>query len=237
MTSCWLPAVMSMCSAYIQGPTYIHMERAWGWGSLPNSPSIKRYYQNSILYIWVPWFLPKLRKRAFLGCPAQFYGFRSETWTIQRCTHTFIYVANVFPHFLGLVLIGREQPHYCRRLSAPGVMYTSPATCFSKSWNARLGRTMVRLRWTTGTCKYCIPVNHTTMLVWSLPVDLHQALPRSRSPSPGLCATILHNHDIPTLHTLALTTINCYCRGTDVRLVPAAAFQGCTSKYSTKDGR
>ena len=27
-----IPAVISMCVAYIHGPTYMHMERAWGWG-------------------------------------------------------------------------------------------------------------------------------------------------------------------------------------------------------------
>ena len=73
-----------------------------------------------------------------------------------------------------------------------------------ESWNSCLSCTTVTIRWTASICKYCIPVNHTTMLVWSLPVHLHQAPPQSRSPSPGLCATILHTYDISTLHTLTL---------------------------------
>ena len=28
----WIPAVISMCVAYIRSPRYIHMERTWGWG-------------------------------------------------------------------------------------------------------------------------------------------------------------------------------------------------------------
>ena len=31
------------------------------------------------------------------------------------------------------------------------------------SWNAWLGRTTVKLRWTTSACKHCMPVNHTVM--------------------------------------------------------------------------
>ena len=108
---------------------------------------------------------------AFSRCPAQFYGDRSEILTIQTFTHTIIYVADVFPHFLGLVLIGREQPHYCRRFSAPVgagyqlhrlllipvLVHVPLSTSVEKianitphshiaSWNAWLGRTMVRLR-------------------------------------------------------------------------------------------
>ena len=46
--------------------------------------------------------------------------------------HTYMRSMVFFPHvFRGLVLIGREQPHYCRCLSAPGAVYTSPATCYS----------------------------------------------------------------------------------------------------------
>ena len=45
--------------------------------------------------------------------------------------HTYIRSMMFFLHFLGHVLIGREQRHHWRRLSAPGATYTSPATCFS----------------------------------------------------------------------------------------------------------
>ena len=98
-----------------------------------------------------------------------------------------------------------------------------------ESWNAWLGRTTVRLRWTASTCKYCIPVNHT-MLVWSLPVHLHQALPQSRLPSPGLCDDTTQVRYLWSPHP-DTTTMNCYFRGTDVHLVPAAAYEGCIAKH------
>ena len=91
--------------------------------------------------------------------------------------HIYIRSMMFLTHFLGLAFIGREQPHYCRRLSAPSAIYTSPATCFStcplattvekitnitrhshmESWNAWLGRATVKLCWTASTYKYCIP--------------------------------------------------------------------------------
>ena len=73
----------------------------------------------------------RMKKMAFLRCPAQLYGFRSEILTIQ----TFIPIRSMMcsRHFSGFVLIGREQPHCCRRLSAPSAIYTLPATCFSTS--------------------------------------------------------------------------------------------------------
>ena len=45
--------------------------------------------------------------------------------------HIYIRSMMFLTHFLGLAFIGREQPHYCRCLSAPSAIYTSPATCFS----------------------------------------------------------------------------------------------------------
>ena len=161
---------------------------------------------------------------AFLRCPAQVYGFRPEILTIQTFTHTLIYVPGIMMFsrtFWGLywsavnshITVGACLVPFTPRLLSVSV-HVPLATIVEKiayitryshieSRNARLGRTTVRPRWTTRTWKYCIPVNHT-ILVWSLPVHLHQALPQSRSPSPGLCATILHKYDISTLHTLAL---------------------------------
>ena len=161
---------------------------------------------------------------AFLRCRAQCYGFRSEILTIQTFTHTLIYVAWCFSRtFWGLywsvvntyITVGacRHLVPFTPRL-LPISVHAPLATTVEKianitryshieSWNAWLGRTTVRPRWTASACKYCIPVNHT-MLVLSLPVYLHQALPQSRSPSTGLCATILHRYDISTLHTLVL---------------------------------
>ena len=111
-------------------------------------------------------------------------------------------------HFLGHVLIGREQPYYCRRPSAPGAICTSPATCFSTRpvghycWKNReyysiLTHFIMEFMVGTYNGKTTLNVNivYTTMLVWSLPVHLHQALTQISSPSPGLCATILHYYD------------------------------------------
>ena len=167
------------------------------------------------------WFRKKNGEKGISAMPRSILRF--SIWNFNDPNiypHTCICSMMFFPHFLGLVLIGREQPHYYRRLVPftprllPVSVHVPLATTVEKianitrysrieSWNAWLGRTTVRLCWTASTCKCCIAVNHT-MLVWSLPVHLHQALPHSRSPSPGLCATILHKYDISTLHTLAL---------------------------------
>ena len=161
---------------------------------------------------------------AFLRCPAQFYGFRSEISNDPNIyPHTYIRSMMFSRTFWGLywsvvnshIIVGT-----CRRLGLfipcllPVSVHVPLATTVKKianisryshieSWNAWHGRTTVRLRWTASTCKYCISVSHT-ILVWSLPIHLHQALTQSRSPSPGLRATIRHKYDIPTLHTLAI---------------------------------
>ena len=65
-------------------------------------------------------FEKKMGKRAFLQCPAQFYGFRSEILTIQTFTHTLVYVAWCFSRtFWGLywwVVNSHITVGACRRL-------------------------------------------------------------------------------------------------------------------------
>ena len=97
-------------------------------------------------------------------------------------------LAFLFYHIPGRS-IDAEHLRHLPLMTAPGVNDTSPATCFFCtymqwrvlyatigkiassirhshiiSWNARLGRRTVRLRWTTSKCKWCMPVNHTTLL-------------------------------------------------------------------------
>ena len=165
-----------------------------------------------------------MRKMTFLQCPSQFYGFRSEIFTIQTFTQTPICVPLCFSRTFSWGLYwspenGHTPVSVCRRLApfiprlhvtvdvpfATAVEKIANITLYSHiaSWNPWLGRTTVRLRWTASTCKYCIPVNHTTVLVWSFPVHIYQALPQPSPPSPGLVATIIHKYDISTLHTLA----------------------------------
>ena len=163
-------------------------------------------------------------------------------------THTLIYVAWCFPHiYSGLYWsVGNNYtsvgacrlllPFIPRLLPVSGhVPFATTATKNANitryshipPWNAYwVSRTTVRLRWTASTYEDCVPVNHTTMLVWSLPLHLHQAIPQSSSPSPALFATILPKYDISILPHPSTTTINSYFPGTEVRLVPTAADEG-----------
>ena len=87
-----------------------------------------KFYSRYLSYV----ISTKYGENDISAMPRSVLRFSIWSLTIQTFTHTCIYVADVLPHFWRLVLIGREQPHYyCRRLSAPGAIYTSPATCFS----------------------------------------------------------------------------------------------------------
>ena len=111
----------------------------------------------------------------------------------------------------------RRLAQFTRRL-LPVLVHIPVATTVQKiasitrfshivSWNAYwLGCTTVRLHWIASACAYCIPINHTTIRVWSLPVHLHQVTTQSSSPPPSFCATILPKNDtsISILRTLAL---------------------------------
>ena len=153
-----------------------------------------------------------------------------------------------FPQILGLVLISREQPHYCRRLSAPGAIYTSPATYVSlattvekianitryshiASWDAWLGRTMVRLRWTSSICRYCIHASLNPLLT-STPGTPAIQVATTRS----LCddTTEVRYLYSPNPGT---TTINCYFEVSSRNWRSPRSSSRIWGAWSIKDGR
>ena len=120
-----------MCSAYIHGPTYIPKLRAWGEVHCPLRHPSRDITKIRFHMSKVSDFDKKWGKYHFCDAPLN-YTVLDLIFYRSKHLPTHLYVADVFPPFLGFVLIGREQPNYCRRLSEPGSIYTSPATCFGK---------------------------------------------------------------------------------------------------------
>ena len=66
---------------------------AWGWGSMPNSPPIKRYYQNFDFKYKLGDFDKKNGENGISVMPRSILRFSIWNWTIQTFSHTLIYVA------------------------------------------------------------------------------------------------------------------------------------------------
>ena len=95
------------------------------------------------------------------------------------------------------------------------------------SWNPWLGRTTVRLRRTASICKYCVPVNHSTGVSLILPRISIAGTPATQPAITRSCCD--DNTQVRYFYSPhpGTTTNNCYFRGTEVALVPAAADEGC----------
>ena len=144
-----------------------------------------------------------------------------------------------FPHYSGHVLIGREQPHYCRRLSGPGAIYTLRPTWFS---TCHVGRYCRKNREHFSILTHCIMVclaRCTTVRLTELQVHVnivYTSLIPPRTSTPGthaiqlaitrsLCDDTTQVRHLYSPHP-GTTTTNCYFRGSEVRLVPVAANEG-----------
>ena len=128
------------------------------------------------------------------------------------------------PHYSGHVLIGREQPHYCRRLSGPGAIYTLRPTWFS---TCHVGRYCRKNREHFSILTHCIMVclaRCTTVRLTELQVHVnivYTSLIPPRTSTPGT-----HVIQLAITRPLCDDTTPCYFRGTEVRLVLEAADEG-----------
>ena len=103
------------------------------------------------------------------------------------------------------------------------------------SWNPWLGRTTVRLRRTASICKYCVPVNHSTGVSLILPRISIAGTPATQPAiTRSCCDDTTQVRYFYSPHPG--TTINCYFRVTEVRLVPAAAGEGCIASKTENNG-